>query len=57
MVRFAILVIGGLATVFFTLELLNIAVTQLIVGGALASVLVGIAASSASPTSSPASCC
>ena len=43
-VRFAILVIGGLATVFFTLELLNIAVTQLIVGGAVTGVLVGIAA-------------
>jgi hypothetical protein len=43
-VRFAILVVGGLATVFFTLELLNIAVTQLIVGGAVTGVLVGIAA-------------
>jgi hypothetical protein len=43
-VRFTILVIGGLATVFFTLELLNIAVTQLIVGGAVTGVLVGIAA-------------
>jgi hypothetical protein len=43
-VRFAILVIGGLATAFFTLELLNIAVTQLIVGGAVTGVLVGIAA-------------
>lgn len=43
-VRFAVLVVGGLATVFFTLELLNIAVTQLIVGGAVTGVLVGIAA-------------
>lgn len=43
-VRFAILVIGGLATVIFTLELFDIAVTQLIVGGAVTGVLVGIAA-------------
>jgi hypothetical protein len=43
-VRFAVLVVGGLTTVFFTLELLNIAVTQLIVGGAVTGVLVGIAA-------------
>jgi hypothetical protein len=43
-VRFAVIVVGGLATVVFTLELLNIQVTQLVVGGALTGVLVGIAA-------------
>ncbi|HTV99230.1 MAG TPA: mechanosensitive ion channel domain-containing protein [Streptosporangiaceae bacterium] len=43
-VRFAVLVTGGLATIVITLQLLNIAVTQLVVGGALTGVLVGIAA-------------
>ncbi|HUA30225.1 MAG TPA: mechanosensitive ion channel domain-containing protein [Streptosporangiaceae bacterium] len=43
-VRFAVLVIGGLSTIVVTLQLLNIAVTQLVVGGALTGVLVGIAA-------------
>ena len=43
-VRFAVLVVGGLATIAITLQLLNIAVTQLVVGGALTGVLVGIAA-------------
>jgi small-conductance mechanosensitive channel len=43
-VRFAILVAGGLATIVVTLQLLNIEVTQLIVGGAVTGVLVGIAA-------------
>jgi small-conductance mechanosensitive channel len=43
-VRFAVVVAGGLATIVVTLQLLNIAVTQLVVGGALTGVLVGIAA-------------
>ncbi len=43
-VRFVILVVGGLLTVIFTLELLNIAITQLVVGGVVTSVLLGIAA-------------
>jgi len=43
-VRFAVLLVGGLATIVITLQLLNIAVTQLVVGGALTGVLVGIAA-------------
>jgi hypothetical protein len=43
-VRFAILVVGGLATIIVTLQLLNIDVTQLILGGAVTGVVVGIAA-------------
>jgi len=43
-VRFAILVIGAILTVVFTLELFDVAVTQLIVGGVVTSVLLGIAA-------------
>jgi Mechanosensitive ion channel len=43
-VRFAILVIGAILTVIFTLELFDVAVTQLIVGGVVTSVLLGIAA-------------
>jgi small-conductance mechanosensitive channel len=43
-VRFAVIVVGGLITIIITLQLLNIAVTQLVVGGALTGVLVGIAA-------------
>jgi hypothetical protein len=43
-VRFAILVIGAVITVILTLELFEIAVTQLIVGGVVTSVLLGIAA-------------
>lgn len=43
-VRFAIVVTGGLATIIVTLQLFSIAVTQLVVGGALTGVLVGIAA-------------
>ena len=43
-VRFAILLVGGLITIVITLQLFNVAVTQLIVGGALTGVLVGIAA-------------
>jgi hypothetical protein len=43
-VRFAILVVGALLTVIFTLELFDVAITQLIVGGVVTSVLLGIAA-------------
>ena len=43
-IRFAIVLVGGLATIVITLQLFDIAVTQLIVGGALTGVLVGIAA-------------
>ena len=43
-VRFAVLVIAGLLTIVFTFELLAIPITQLVVGGALTGVLVGIAA-------------
>jgi hypothetical protein len=43
-VRFSIVLAGGLATIVITLQLFNIAVTQLVVGGALTGVLVGIAA-------------
>ena len=43
-VRYAILLTGGLATILITLQLFGIAVTQLLVGGAFATILVGIAA-------------
>jgi mechanosensitive ion channel-like protein len=43
-VRFAILVIGAVITVILTLELFDVEVTQLIVGGVVTSVLLGIAA-------------
>ena len=43
-VRFAVVLTGGLATIIITLQLFSIAVTQLVVGGALTGVLVGIAA-------------
>jgi len=43
-VRFAVLVLGAILTVIFTLELFDVAVTQLIVGGVVTSVLLGIAA-------------
>jgi Mechanosensitive ion channel len=43
-VRFVVLVAGALVTVIITLELFNVAVTQLIVGGVVTSVLLGIAA-------------
>jgi hypothetical protein len=43
-VRFAVLVIAGLLTIVFTMELLAIPITQLVVGGALTGVLLGIAA-------------
>jgi small-conductance mechanosensitive channel len=43
-VRYAVVLFGGLATLLITLELFGIGVTQLLVGGAFATVLVGIAA-------------
>jgi len=43
-IRFAVILAGGLATIIITLQLFSIAVTQLVVGGALTGVLVGIAA-------------
>jgi small-conductance mechanosensitive channel len=43
-VRFAIVVAGGIATILVTLQLCDIAVTQLVVGGAITGVIVGIAA-------------
>jgi small-conductance mechanosensitive channel len=43
-VRFAIVVAGLLATVLITLQLFDIAVTQLVVGGAVTGVILGIAA-------------
>lgn len=44
MIRYAIVLLGGLATILITLQLFNIAVGQLLVGGAFATVLLGIAA-------------
>jgi Mechanosensitive ion channel len=43
-IRFAVLLIAGLLTIVFTMELFAIPITQLVVGGALTGVLVGIAA-------------
>ena len=43
-VRYAIVLLGSLATILLTLQLFGIEVTQLLVGGAFATVLVGIAA-------------
>jgi small-conductance mechanosensitive channel len=44
MVRLLLVLIGGLATLVLTLQLLNLPVGQLVLGGALTGVLVGIAA-------------
>ncbi len=43
-VRFAVVLAGGLATILITLQLFDIAVTQLIVGTAVTGVILGIAA-------------
>ena len=43
-VRFAIVVAGSIATILITLQLFDIAVTQLVVGGAVTGIIVGIAA-------------
>jgi hypothetical protein len=44
MVRLLIVLVGGLTTLMLTLQLLNLPVGQLVLGGALTGVLVGIAA-------------
>jgi glutathione S-transferase len=43
-VRYWLLLIGGLATLLFTLQLLNVQVGQLVLGGAITGILIGIAA-------------
>ena len=43
-IRYAVVLLGGLATILITLQLFGIVVTQLLVGGAFATILVGIAA-------------
>jgi small-conductance mechanosensitive channel len=43
-VRYVVLIIGAFITLVITLDLLGVPVTQLVVGGALTSVFVGIAA-------------
>ncbi len=43
-IRYTLVLLGGLVTILVTLQLFNIAVTQFLVGGAFASVLIGIAA-------------
>jgi small-conductance mechanosensitive channel len=43
-IRYTIVLLGGLATILITLQLFGIGVTQLLVGGAFATILVGIAA-------------
>jgi small-conductance mechanosensitive channel len=43
-VRYAIVLAGLILTIFFTLALLKVPVSQLIVGGALTTILIGIAA-------------
>jgi len=43
-IRYTIVLLGGLATILVTLQLFGIAITQLLLGGAFATVLIGIAA-------------
>jgi Mechanosensitive ion channel len=43
-VRFAIVVAGSIATILITLQLFDIEITQLVVGGAVTGVILGIAA-------------
>jgi small-conductance mechanosensitive channel len=43
-IRYAIVLFGGIATILITLQLFGIGVTQVLVGGAFAAALVGIAA-------------
>ena len=43
-IRYAIVLLGSVATILITLQLFGIAVMQLLVGGAFATILVGIAA-------------
>ena len=46
-VRYALLLVGAFTTLVVTLDLLGVPVTQLVIGGALTSVFVGIAAQQA----------
>ena len=43
-VRYSLLLIGGLATLLFTLQLLKVPIGQLVLGGAITGILIGIAA-------------
>jgi small-conductance mechanosensitive channel len=43
-VRYAIVLLGGLATILITLQLVGVDINQLLLGGAFATVLIGIAA-------------
>ena len=43
-IRYTMVLLGGLATILVTLQLFGIAITQLLLGGAFATVLIGIAA-------------
>jgi small-conductance mechanosensitive channel len=43
-VRYSLLLIGGLATLVFTLQLLKVPIGQLVLGGAITGILIGIAA-------------
>jgi Mechanosensitive ion channel len=43
-IRFVILVVGGIITIVVALDLLNVPITQLILGGAVTGVVIGIAA-------------
>jgi len=55
-VRYALLLIGAITTLIVTLGLVGIPIGQLVLGGALTSVFVGIARSSRCPTCSRALC-
>jgi small-conductance mechanosensitive channel len=46
-IRYALLIVGGFTTLVLTLELLGVPIGQLVLGGALTSVFVGIAAQQA----------
>jgi small-conductance mechanosensitive channel len=43
-VRYAIVLVGGIATLFIALALLKVPIDQLLVGGAVTSIIIGIAA-------------
>jgi small-conductance mechanosensitive channel len=43
-VRYSLLLIGGLATLLLTLQLLKVPIGQLVLGGAITGILIGIAA-------------
>jgi len=44
LVRYAVILVGGLATILITLQLFGIGTTQLLVGGVFGTVVIGIAA-------------